>query len=248
MKVSDIMTHPVITVTPETTVGGAAELMMANRISGLPVVDGAGQVVGIVTEGDLLRRAETGTQRRRPRWLEFLIAPGRLASEYAHANGRRVGEVMTDSVVSVGPDASVADLIDLLERRRIKRVPVIDRGRLVGIVSRANLVHALLHNLSRAADANTGSDREIRDRILAEIEKQPWGPRASIDVRVQNGIVELHGAITDDRKRPALRILAENVPGVKEVRDRLTWVEPFSGFVVPPDGSEDRAAADRSES
>src|SRR3954452_82311 len=139
MKVSDIMTHLVITVTPGTTVGEAAELMLEHRISGLPVVDAAGAVVGIVTEGDLLRRAETGTERRRARWLEFLIAPGRLASEYAHANGRQVGEVMTDDVATVGPDDAVAELIDMLERRRIKRVPVMEGARLVGIVSRANL-------------------------------------------------------------------------------------------------------------
>lgn len=233
MKISDIMTHPVITVTAETTVADAAELMIGHRISGLPVVDAAGEVAGIVTEGDLLRRAETGTERRRARWLEFLIAPGRLASEYAHANGRRVGEVMTDAVVSVGPDDAVADLIDLMERRRIKRVPVIDQGRLVGIVSRANLVRALVRNLPRPESASGIPDAAIRDLILVEIAKQPWGPRASVDVRVENGVVELHGAVTDDRERPALRVLAENVPGVKEVRDRLTWVEPLSGFVVP---------------
>ncbi|MGE0260583.1 MAG: CBS domain-containing protein [Alphaproteobacteria bacterium] len=233
MKISDIMTHPVITVTAETTVAEAAELMIGHRISGLPVVDAAGEVAGIVTEGDLLRRAETGTERRRARWLEFLIAPGRLASEYAHANGRRVGEVMTDTVVSVGPDDAVADLIDLMERRRIKRVPVIDQGRLVGIVSRANLVRALVRNLPRPENASGIPDAAIRDLILVEIAKQPWGPRASVDVRVENGVVELHGAVTDDRERPALRVLAENVPGVKEVRDRLTWVEPLSGFVVP---------------
>jgi CBS domain-containing protein len=236
MKVSDIMTHPVITVTPETTIAEAAELMIAHRISGLPVVNDPGEVVGIVTEGDLLRRAETGTERRRARWLEFLIAPGRLASEYAHANGRRVGEVMTDAVVLVGPDDPIAYLIEVMERRRIKRVPVIDRGRLVGIVSRANLVQALVRNLPRPDSASVTSDEAIRELILAEIAKQPWGPRASVDVRVENGVVELHGAVTDDRERPALRVLAENVPGVKEVRDHLTWVEPLSGFVVPADG------------
>lgn len=237
MKVSDIMTHPVVTVTPETRIGEAAALMIGHRISGLPVVNAAGQVVGIVTEGDLLRRAETGTERRRARWLEFLVAPGRLASEYAHAHGRQVGEVMSDTVLSVGPDDPVSDVVELMERRRVKRVPVIDRGGLVGIVSRANLVRALVRNLPRPADPDAVSDREIRERILAEIAKQPWGPRASVDVRVENGIVELHGAVTDDRERPALRVLAENVPGVKEVRDRLTWVEPLSGFVVPADGS-----------
>ncbi len=235
MKVSDIMTHPVITVTPETTIGEAAELMIRHRISGLPAVNAAGEVIGIVTEGDLLRRAETGTERRRSRWLEFLIAPGRLASEYAHAHGRRVGEVMTDAVISVGSDDPVADLIEVMERRRIKRVPVIDEGRLIGIVSRANLVHALVRNLPRPDSASITSDEAIREQIQAEIAKQPWGPRASVDVRVENGIVELRGAVTDDRERPALRVLAENIPGVKEVRDRLTWVEPLSGLVVPAD-------------
>jgi CBS domain-containing protein len=233
MKVSDIMTHPVITVMPETTVGEAAELLIRHRISGLPVVNAAGQVAGIVTEGDLLRRAETGTERRRARWLEFLIAPGRLASEYAHANGRRVGEVMTDAVVSVEPDDPLADVIEVMEQRRIKRVPVIDQGRLVGIVSRANLVQALVRNLPRPDSASIASDEAIRDLVLAEIARQPWGPRASVDVRVESGVVELHGAVTDDRERTALRVLAENVPGVKEVRDRITWVEPLSGFVVP---------------
>src|SRR3954453_1733900 len=238
MKVSDIMTHPVLTVTPETTIGEVAELMIGHRISGLPVVDPAGAVVGIVTEGDLLRRAETGTERRRARWLEFLIAPGRLASEYAHAHGRKVGEVMTDTVLTAGPDNAVVDLIDLLERRRIKRVPVIDGGRLVGIVSRANLVRALLRNLPRDTDASAVPDREIRDHIMAEIAKQPWGPRASVDVRVENGIVELNGAVTDDRGGPALRVRPEKRPGGKAVRDRLTWVEPLSGFVVPADGPD----------
>ena len=237
MKASDIMTCPVITVTPETTVGEAAELMIGHRISGLPVINSAGEVVGIVTEGDLLRRAETGMERRRARWLEFLIAPGRLASEYAHAHGRRVGEVMTETVLSIGPDDPVTDVIELMERRRIKRMPVIERGKPVGIVSRANLVWALVRNLPRSDDARAVSDEEIRDRILAEIAKQPWGPRASVDVRVENGVVELYGAVTDDRGRPALRVLAENVPGVKAVRDHLAWVEPLSGLVVPPDGS-----------
>lgn len=242
MKVSDIMTHPVITVTPETTVGEAAALMLGHRISGLPVVAADGAVVGIVTEGDLLRRAETGTERRRARWLEFLVAPGRLASEYAHTHGRRVGEVMTDTVLSVGPDDAVTDVVGLMEERRIKRVPVIDQGRLIGIVSRANLVHALLRNLPRPEPLPASSDQEIHDRILAEITKQPWGPRAAIDVRVENGIVELHGAVTDDRERPALRVLAENVPGVREVRDYLVWVEPLSGFVIPSDGSASPAS------
>ena len=242
MNVADIMTRQVISVTPQTTIAEAARLLLDHRISGLPVVDPDGAVVGIITEGDLLHRVETGTQRRHSHWLEFLIAPGRLAREYIDANARNVGELMSEDVVSVTPRDSLPEVIRLMEHHHVKRLPVIEAGRLVGIVSRANLVRALLHNLAEppgnpAGDAVAG-DAEIRDRILAEIAKQPWGPRASVDVRVAAGIVELYGSITDERERTALRVLAENQPGVKAVRDHLVWIEPLSGFVVPAVGEE----------
>ena len=238
MNVADVMTHTVISVTPDTPIAEVAGLMLQHRISGLPVVDANGAVVGIVTEGDLLRRAETGTERRRARWLEFLTSPGRLARDYANANARKAGEVMTEDVASVRPQDALADVVRLMEGRHIKRVPVIDGGRLVGIVSRANLVRALVENLPKPAAAGTASDAEIRERILAEIARQPWGPRASVDVRVAGGIVELYGSITDDRERNALQIVAENTPGVKAVRDHLVWVEPVSGLITPTPGSE----------
>ena len=238
MNVADVMTRPVISVTPETTIAEAAELMLGHRISGLPVVGPAGEVVGIVTEGDLLRRAETGTERRRSRWLEFLIAPGRLARDYVNAHARKVSEVMSTDVAAVAPGDPLAEVVQLMERRHIKRVPVIEAGRLVGIVSRANLVHALLRNLPPAAPGPTPGDAEIRERILAEIAKEPWGPRASVDVRVEGGIVELYGSITDERERTALQVVAENVQGVKEVHDHLVWVEPTSGLVIPTGDSE----------
>jgi CBS domain-containing protein len=237
MQVSDIMTQPVISVTPQTAIAEAARLMLQHRISGLPVVDPKDAVVGIVTESDLLRRVETGTQRRRSHWLEFLISPGRLARDYADANARGVGEVMSPNVVSVAPQDSPADVVQLMERHHVKRLPVIEAGRLVGIVSRANLVRALLHNLPQPAARPIG-DAEIRERILAEIARQPWGPRASVDVSVEAGVVELHGSITDERLRTALKVLAENTPGVTAVRDRLVWVEPMSGYVIPAEGSD----------
>ena len=240
MNAADIMTKPVITVTPETKIAEAARLMLQHRISGLPVVDDRGRVVGIVTEGDLLRRSEIGTERQRPRWVELLIGPGRLARDYVDAHARTAGEVMSESVVSVTPEEALPDVVRLMEKRHVKRVPVIDQGRLVGIVSRANLVRALVHTMTRMASADaTGahSDSDIRDRILAEIAKEPWGPRFSVDVTVVNGAAELHGSITDERERTALRVVAENVPGVKAVRDRLIWVEPLSGYVIPADGS-----------
>jgi CBS domain-containing protein len=246
MNVADVMTRPVISVTPETTIAETAQLLLQHRISGLPVVGPDGAVVGMVTEGDLLRRIETGTQRRHARWLEFLIAPGRLAQEYTDANARKVGEVMTEDVVSVAPGDALPEVVRLMERHHIKRLPVIEAGRLVGIVSRANLVQALLHNLAEPPGKPPGmpggdettDDAEIRERILAEIAKQPWGPRASVDVRVKTGIVELYGTITDERERSALRVLAGNLPGVKAVRDNLVWVEPVSGLVIPAAGSK----------
>ncbi len=238
MNVAEIMTQPVISVTPQTTIAEAARLMLQHRVSGLPVTESSGAVVGIVTEGDLLRRAETGTERRRARWLEFFVSPGRLAEDYAHSHARKVGEVMTPDVAAVTPGDPVEEVVRMMERRHIKRLPVIDGGRLVGIVSRANLVRALVHNLPRTGGQAPVSDSEIREWIVAEISKQPWGPRASVDVRVENGTVELYGSITDERERNALQVLAENAAGVKAVRDHLVWVEPMSGFVTPAEGSE----------
>ena len=243
MQAADIMTRPVVTVRPESRIAEAAQLMLQHRISGLPVVDAGGRVVGIVTEGDLLRRSELGTERRRARWVELFTSPGRLARDYVDAHARTVGEVMSADVASVTPQDALPDVVRLMEKRHVKRVPVIDDGRLAGIVSRANLVSALLHALARPAAAETATppgDAEIRDRIREEIATEPWGPRSSVDVTVEDGVAELHGSITDERERTALRVVAENVPGVKAVRDRLVWVEPLSGFVIPADDSAAR--------
>ncbi|HXZ00429.1 MAG TPA: CBS domain-containing protein [Stellaceae bacterium] len=231
MKVSDIMTRGAVTVTADSTIEAAARLMLSHRISGLPVVDAAGAVIGIVTEGDLLRRVEIGTEARRGRWFELLVGPGRLAGDYVRSHARKVGEVMTREVAGIGPEAPLAEAVALMERRHVKRLPVIDGGRVVGILSRANLLSALLEMLA-APTPGAGSDREIRERVLAEIDKQRWAPRVSIDVAVSQGIVELHGAITDERERTALRVAAENVPGVKGVRDHLVWIDVVSGMVL----------------
>lgn len=235
MKAADIMTREVISVDAETTISEAARLMVQHHISGLPVTDESGAVVGIVTEGDLLRRAELGTARHRRRWIELLLGPGRMANEYVDTHARKVGEVMTRAVASAAPQDELADVVEVMEEHRVKRLPVIDNGRMVGIISRANLVRALLDNLAQkdtASAADIHSDRQIRDRIRAVIDKEPWGPRFSVTAKVKNGIVELHGSITDERERQALRVAAENVPGVKAVRDHLIWVEPVSGMVI----------------
>jgi CBS domain-containing protein len=238
MKVGDVMTREPMSVTSQTTIVEAARLMLQHRISGLPVTAGKGEIVGVVTEGDLLRRAETGTERHRSSWLSFLVGSGRLASDYVGAHARKVGEVMTRDVAVVAPSADLAVVVGLMEKRHIKRVPVVENDKLVGIVSRADLVRALVHSLTREAKAHTHdrvADEAIRNRIVAIIDKEPWGPRFSVDVTVTAGVVDLHGTITDDRERTALIVAAEGVAGVKAVNNHLVWVEPNSGLVIGAD-------------
>jgi CBS domain-containing protein len=232
MKAADLMTSFVVTVRTDATIEHAAQLMLQYRISGLPVTDIDGAVLGIVTESDLLRRPETGTEKHHARWISFLIGPGRLAQEYVHTHGRKVGEVMTDRVFTVTRETPLADLVALMEIKHVKRVPVVDQGRLVGIVSRADVMAALVGTLSEQA-VGAPTDAEIRDQIIAEIDRQPWGSRESGDVIVANGVVILKGTIDDERERAALRVAAENVPGVKTVLDRLVWFDSVSNIVIP---------------
>ena len=242
MQVKDIMTINVISIGADEAIVKAAGLMLQNRISGLPVVDKEGELVGMVTEGDFLRRGELGTQRRRPKWLEFIVGPGKLAEEYVRTSGRKVEDVMTPDPWTVRDDDSLETVVEMMERHHVKRLPVTRGGRMVGIVSRANLMHALA-SLSRDVPAPPpGGDSAIRDKILAAIAKQDWAPR--INVIVRDGVAELHGVITDDRERAGLIVAAENVPGVKRVRDHLVWVEPMSGMAFPSseDETKDRAA------
>ena len=225
MNAADVMTTKVITVTPESSVGDAAKLMLQYRISGLPVVDQKGVLVGMVTEGDFLRRGETGTQRRRPRWLEFILGPGRLSSEYVQAYGRKIADVMTSNPVSITEDVSLENVVDTLERHRVKRLPVMRDGKLVGIVSRANLVQAFATVLPRT-EGPRPEDSEIRRQILEEVDRQPWGATL-VNVTVQDGVAELWGTVLDERERQALRVAVENVPGVAGIKDHRAFVEPM---------------------
>jgi CBS domain-containing protein len=231
MKAADVMTRQVVTVRPNATIEEAARLMLKHRISGLPVTD-EGAVLGILTEGDLLRRAETGTGKHHTRWIALFLGPGRLAQEYVRAHARRVSEVMTDRVFSGTPETPLSEIVALMEAKHVKRLPVVEEGRLVGILSRADIMAALVDLLSERP-AGTASDAEIRGQILSEIDLQPWGPRGSVEVSVTDGIVALNGTITDERARAALRVAAENVPGVRAVRDHLVWVDSVSGIVIP---------------
>jgi CBS domain-containing protein len=242
MKASDVMTRRIVSVAPDTTVLEAIRLMLENHISGLPVIDAAGNLVGVVTEGDFLRRAETGTERKRSRWLELLVGPRAMAEDYVHAHGRKVEEVMTSDIVTISEDTPLEEVVRIMERRRIKRLPVVRGKTVVGIVSRANLMHALA-SLGRAAPAAANSDTAIRNQILAELDKQAWAPVALIDVVVCDGVVELWGTITEETQGEGLKVVAENIPGVKKVVSHLTWIEPMSGMILSSPDEDAKAVS-----
>ncbi len=233
MKAEDVMTREVISIDPDSTVLQAARLMLQHHISGLPVIDKEGNLVGVLSEGDFLRRRETKTEKRRSRWLEFLMGPGRIAAEYSHSHGSKVSEVMTKEVQTVDEATALEDIVDLMERHRIKRVPVLCGGQVVGIITRSNLMHAMV-SLARVAQPAATGDAAIRDQLLAEMQKEKWAPAASANVVVHDGVVELWGVIIDERQREALKVAAENIPGVKAVKDHLVWIEPTSGLTIEP--------------
>jgi len=242
MQVRDVMTLNVISIGADEPIVKAARLMLQNRISGLPVIDKEGKLAGMVTEGDFLRRGELGTQRRRPKWLEFIVGPGKLAQEYVETSGRKVEDVMTPEPLTIREEDSLEAVVEMMERHQIKRLPVTRGGRIVGIVSRANLLQALA-SLARDLPAAASGDSAIRSNILAAIANQKWAPQVNVIVR--DGIAELHGVVTDDRERQGLIVAAENVAGVKKVHDHLVWVAPISGmaFSSAEDEATERAAS-----
>ena len=238
MRVRDAMTHGIIGVRETASLAEAVETMLRAGISALCVFDERKALVGILSEGDLLRRGELGTEKRRPRWLESLLSGGRLAHAYAHEHGRTAAEVMTREVVTIDEDAPLSEAVDVMIRRRVKRLPVVRGGSVIGVVSRSDLLKRLYVELRR--DSEPCSDAEICAAIQKEIESRGWAPRASIRVSAKNGEVTLEGAIADERLREGLRVIAENVPGVKSVHDRLAWVEPNSGMLLSAEDEQSK--------
>jgi CBS domain-containing protein len=233
MNVSDVMTRKVLSVKPEETVEHAANLMLRHGISGLFVVDDKNTLVGVVTEGDLLRRDEIGTQRHRPWWLRVLVSPGRQALDFTHTHGRRVSDVMTAEVITVTPDTPLEDVVLVMEKQRIKRVAVIENGHMIGVVARSDLMRALLSKVRDTKPAETQTDdRSIRTAIMAALDAASWAPMTTLNVTVQDGVVDIWGTITNPDERRAICVCAENVAGVKLVHDHLVYVEPYTGTVI----------------
>ncbi|MGX1324388.1 CBS domain-containing protein [Bradyrhizobium sp. USDA 377] len=241
MRAHQIMTRSVISVTPDTSIVEAANIMLKRHVSGLTVVDEAGRLVGVVSEGDFIRRSEIGTGRKRGRWLRFILGPGTSASDFVQEHGRKVAEVMTPSPVTITEDTALAEIVDLMERNNVKRLPVVRGDMVVGIVSRANLLQAVA-GLARDVPDPTADDDHIRSRIIDAMEKNDWCP-FGLNVIVRDGIVHLSGVITEERARQAAVVAAETVEGVKKVHDHLCWVDTMSGVYLNSPEDDDLAKA-----
>lgn len=229
MRAHQIMTRKPLTVRADTPILDAAKLMLQHHISGLPVVDDKGGLIGIVSEGDFVRRHEIGTQAPRIRWLDFLMGPGKTAVDFVHEHGRKVGEIMTaDRLITAAEEMPLADLVRLMQRQNVKRLPVVRGDALVGIVTRSDLLRAVA-GLARDIPDPTADDDHIRNRVIASIEKNEWCP-IQLGVTVRDGIVHLSGIITDERFRQAVMVAAENISGVTLVHDHLYLFDGTSGL------------------
>jgi CBS domain-containing protein len=228
MKAADVMVTNVITVGPDACLQDVAHILLTNRISGLPVVDKDGRIAGIVSEGDLMRRAEAGTGRRRPWWLAILTGREVLAAEYVQEHSRKVTDVMTVDVVTASPDTSLQEIATLFEKNAIKRIPIVEGAKLVGIVSRANLLQALA-SMPKEPSTRPLSDSTLRASVVARINAEPWARPSLINVIVQNGTVELWGIVDSQTEKNAIRVAAEVTPGVRAVNDNLVMHPAESG-------------------
>jgi len=229
MKARDVMVSPVITVKPGATVKEVACILLQHHISALPVVDDAGKVIGMVSEGDLMRRADLGTERQRSWWLAALFAEeAALAAEYVKAHSRKVADVMSKRVVAASPDTPLNEIAGLLERHSIKRVPIIENGALVGIVSRANLIQALA--VDRKGLDIPVPDAALREKIMAHLGAQPWAHTALLNVTVNDGIVDIWGITQSEAEKKALRVAAETMPGVRAVNNNVIMQNWQTGY------------------
>jgi len=220
MKAMDVMVRDVITVGPNASVAEVAQLMAEHDVSALPVIDDDRRLVGIVSEADLLRREEIGTAIHRPWWIEAMTPAATLAEEFARSHGKRVWELMTENVITATEDTPLAQIAAMLERSRIKRVPIVRDHELVGIVSRGNLIQALA-SAGVAADEGPDMNRTIRQELLSRLKQQAWTDFGTRNVIVTGGEVHLWGLVGSEAERKALVALAEGVPGVVGVVDEM---------------------------
>src|SRR5271155_5984753 len=227
MRAMDVMASEVITVEQNASVQTVAKLLAERGISAVPVVDRENRVIGMVSEGDLLHRAETGTERRRSWWLDMMASTNQLAGDYVKSHSGKGRDVMTRDVISVTETTPVADIAVLLETNRIKRVPVVRDGKLVGIVSRANLVRALAMTIDEPSSSAETDDRTIRDKLLAELKAQKWAEVSPANITVKDRVVHLWSSYLSEQEKRALVVAAENIPGVRRVDDHMRPVPAY---------------------
>ncbi len=221
MQAKDVMTANVVTVQPGTGVPEIARLLLKHRISAVPVVDADQRILGIVSEGDLMRRTETDTERRHSWWLEAMLSTEDRAREYIKVHGRKAGDVMTRDLISVTEETPLYEIAGLLEKHHVKRVPVTRDGRLIGIVSRANLLHGFAAKEARTTGPGSSDDQTIRENLLHTLAKEAGLDMALINVIVNDGVVQLWGLVGSGIEKKAAQVSAESTPGVKRVENHL---------------------------
>jgi len=220
MHAVDVMVRDVVTVRPDTDVADAVKLLSEHDVSALPVLDAAGNLVGMLSEADLIHRVEIGTEKQWPWWQEAVTGASTLAADFAKSHGKKVGEIMTSGAISVSEETPLSEIATLFERKRIKRVPVVKDGKLVGIVSRSNLIQALASVVGRI-DQHDETDRQIRLELLSRLKDQPWTGFGDRNITVSDRVVHLWGLVGSEAERKALLALAEGVPGVSRVSDEM---------------------------
>lgn len=228
MKATDVMTKTVVTVHPETPVKEVASLMAHHHISGMPVVDQAGAMIGIISETDLLHRAELGTERQRKWWLKAFTNADTLARDYTLSHAAKASDIMSKAVVSVSPETSLADLADLLDKRKLKRVPVVANGKPVGMITRSDLVRALVQQTAKADQAAVAA-ADLASAVRERMRKESWLDASLMTVSAKDGVVELIGLAASEEQRRAVKVLAEATPGVKRVEERLQIMPARTG-------------------
>jgi CBS domain-containing protein len=229
MNASDVMVTNVITISVDASIGEAASILLNNHISGAPVVNEKGELVGIVSEGDLMRRPEIGTSRRHSWWLELISSDQSQAFEYVKSHSRKVSDVMTRDAITAKSDAPLGDIAAMLERNRIKRVPILEGNKIVGIVSRANILQALASATKKLPSLTSIDDSELRKKVIARLAAEPWRP-TMLTVTVQDGTVELWGLVHSVEEKRAAQLAAELTPGVRVVVDNIIVQPVGSGW------------------